>query len=143
MVITTPLGRGFTVFPGRMFKLYPPVIPNLCMGATFVILPCLLAPSATLLFLNKPSSLTFKGLLHLPFCQKSSHYSGISSNITSSVVPNRVVSQVTLCLTILFYFLFSILSLLEMILFIIYYSSQGLQKTEFLNCSLIYPQCLE
>lgn len=67
IVITTPTGRGLESLPGYIFKIYPPVISNLCLENKLCHSPLLITMLQPhfLLPLNMPSSLTSQGLLHL------------------------------------------------------------------------------
>lgn len=78
--------RGW-ITPKGHFHVILSCHPSQCLESNFCHSPLLamLQPYFPL-FPNMSSSLTW-GILHLLFCLKLSHHSGISSNITSSVRP--------------------------------------------------------
>ena len=127
-----------------IFRLYPSAFPsqwsenNPCHSPLLTMLQRYL-----LLSLNMPSSLTSRGLL---YSLKLSHHSGITSSITSLrpslTTPVPLASH---ALITLLYFLFSHFSLSEIILFVYcpLLLIRAPEKQGFLNCLLLYPQCLE
>lgn len=144
MVNTPCKGDASEPLSVEIFRLYPPAIPsqwsenNPCHSPWLTMLQQYL-----LLSFNMPSSLTSRGLL---FSLKLSHHSGISSSITSLrpslTTPVPLASH---ALITLFYFLFSHFSLSEIILFVYcpLLLIRAPEKQGFLNCLLLYPQCLE
>lgn len=145
IVITTPSGRGFRITPRGHVQNIPSCHPQSVLREQPLSFSLAYYAPATLPSVLKHAKfITSQDLLHLLFCLKSTHHSGISSNITSSVVttPVPLTSHTLSHYPVLFSFQHFI-TIRNYLGFCLLLLIRAPKKAVFLNCSLMYPQCLE